>query len=116
MKYDVDYFIEKFEAIPEEKWIKGGTYDFAGTGNHCVLGHCGIKNMHDKVRLNDEQKALFKIFGASTNYMYKGRNMGPNWSKVYEVNDKGTSKLSAKKNVIEFLKSVKHKQATLEVV
>lgn len=39
MIYDVDYFISKFEAIPEEKWIVGNYTDGYGC---CALGHCGI--------------------------------------------------------------------------
>lgn len=40
MKYDVDYFIEKFEAIPEDKWITGNFIDWKG--RCCALGHCGV--------------------------------------------------------------------------
>lgn len=35
--YTVDYFINKFQAIPEEKWITGV---FSSKGKHCALGHC----------------------------------------------------------------------------
>lgn len=38
MTYDVDFFIRKFEAIPEEVWTSG---DFSAGGKHCSLGHCG---------------------------------------------------------------------------
>jgi hypothetical protein len=38
MIYDVDYFINKFEAITEEKWaiLTFQSYD----GKRCALGHC----------------------------------------------------------------------------
>lgn len=39
MKYDVDYFIAKFEAIPEEKWGIG-KYENE-SGQMCAYGHCG---------------------------------------------------------------------------
>lgn len=39
MTYDIDYFINKFEAIPEEKWTKGM---FENNGKHCANGHCGV--------------------------------------------------------------------------
>lgn len=39
MEFIVDYFIEKFEAIPEEKWVTGIFKD--KKGNCCALGHCG---------------------------------------------------------------------------
>lgn len=37
--YDVNYFIEKFEAIPEEKWCVG---DFVVGDKCCAFGHCGV--------------------------------------------------------------------------
>lgn len=37
MQYDVDYFIRKFEAIPEEMWCTHLRY--GGGGTHCALGH-----------------------------------------------------------------------------
>lgn len=43
--YDVDYFIEKFEKIPEDKWCVGRFDD--GYGAKCALGHCGAyEGMH----------------------------------------------------------------------
>ena len=43
MKYDVDYFINKFEAIPEEQWCTGAfsLCDENENTQHCALGHCG---------------------------------------------------------------------------
>lgn len=38
MKYDIDYFINKFEAIPEDQWT---TKKFVEDGKCCALGHCG---------------------------------------------------------------------------
>lgn len=38
MNYDKDYFIRKFEAIPEENWCMN-SYGIAGV--HCAFGHCG---------------------------------------------------------------------------
>lgn len=37
--YNVDYFIKKFEAIPEIEWCTRG---FGVNGNHCAYGHCGM--------------------------------------------------------------------------
>jgi len=37
-EYTVDYFIKKFEAIPEENWISGR---YLSTDGYCALGHCG---------------------------------------------------------------------------
>jgi len=47
MNYDINYFINKFEAIPEDQW--GTRYynkTILGHTKYCVLGHCGLR--HDK--------------------------------------------------------------------
>lgn len=51
--YTVDYFIQKFEAIPEEKWT---TQVYRDGDSCCVLGHCGVYNVY-----TDEANALSKI-------------------------------------------------------
>lgn len=55
MKYTVDYFIEKFEAIPEEKWFQNDYED--GSGRFCALGHCGQKYL----KPTDESIALSRL-------------------------------------------------------
>jgi len=39
--YTVDYFIKKFEAIPEDKWCEGAWSNSKGA--NCANGHCGIE-------------------------------------------------------------------------
>lgn len=41
MNYDVSYFINKFQAIPEQKWGISSFID-ADTGARCAQGHCGM--------------------------------------------------------------------------
>ena len=50
MNYDVDYFIQKFEAISEDKWVTGFLGSGGREGQHCALGHCGVK---DKTRVDE---------------------------------------------------------------
>lgn len=38
MKYNVDFFINKFEAIPEDLWCTGL---YTKGEKHCAVGHCG---------------------------------------------------------------------------
>jgi hypothetical protein len=38
--YTVDYFIKKFQAIPEENWLVGD-YQNEDKTKFCALGHCG---------------------------------------------------------------------------
>lgn len=56
--YNIDYFINKFEAIPEHKWttavyIEDDSY---GGINCCAFGHCGMRNLDDS--FNEESAAL----------------------------------------------------------
>lgn len=53
-QYDVDYFIKKFEKIPEELIVPGVFDD--GKGGHCANGWCGAQDSRP------EGKALQKIF------------------------------------------------------
>lgn len=36
--YTVDYFIKKFEAIPDNKWVTG--HFMQEDGKRCAIGHC----------------------------------------------------------------------------
>lgn len=61
MIYDVDYFIKKFSAIPENMWC------IEKLRNHlnqrCANGHCGIEQYGHKT---NESIALKKIFSVLT--------------------------------------------------
>lgn len=51
-KYTVDYFIDKFEKIPEEKFTKNVFHD-SWTGAKCFVGHClnpGAMKVIDRLR------------------------------------------------------------------
>ena len=59
--YGVDYFIEFFSNIPEDKWCTNTYSD--EKGSHCAYGHCGMEHgfrpMPHKARaLND----LFMVY------------------------------------------------------
>lgn len=58
MEYTVNYFIRKFEAIPEEMWCVGA-YTYGD--RHCAYGHCGIDKSFD------EADALFWMFTSNLN-------------------------------------------------
>lgn len=53
--YTVDYFIDKFEKIPEDKWIMGELYTENG---YCAFGHCGSRGLTH----TDESNGLIKLF------------------------------------------------------
>lgn len=51
--YTVDYFIKKFEAIPESKWCINQLINTSG--QRCALGHCGGVNLKiGEIPYNDE--------------------------------------------------------------
>lgn len=41
--YTVDYFIKKFEEIPEENWVIG---EFRNDNGCCAQGHCGMNSFN----------------------------------------------------------------------
>jgi hypothetical protein len=67
-KFTVDYFINKFSAIPEELWC---TNLFSDGEKRCALGHCG-QDLDTDTR---EGGALF-------NMIFHATNLGPE-----EIND-----------------------------
>lgn len=46
MEYTVDYFIKKFEAIPEDSFYQGEYANPYDNTKKCALGHCGRGNFH----------------------------------------------------------------------
>jgi len=61
-EYTLEYFIAKFEAIPEDKWTTATTGD--SEGRHCAMGHCGAKNSSfDAPIHNEEVKSLLLLTG-----------------------------------------------------
>jgi|SRR6476469_951419 len=61
MSYDVDYFIRKFEAIPDELWTTGKCV--AGE-KRCAIGHCGERSLRNDDDYGPEAQALISILGA----------------------------------------------------
>lgn len=61
MKYDAQYFIEKFEAIPDELWCIGHSTHPDNAESHCALGHCGTRK---GIALNmfEDARALWNMF------------------------------------------------------
>lgn len=63
MNYDVDYFIRKFEAIPEEKWLQKNMFFDRDLGKGCAIGWCGFfKPTGEFVDRTPESKALIELF------------------------------------------------------
>jgi hypothetical protein len=72
MTYDIDYFINKFEDIPEDKWCNEYYVDPKDETKRCSLGHCGCLEFEDA---NPEADALDRIFvnqGYAVSYVNDG--------------------------------------------
>lgn len=59
--YNVDYFIKKFEAIPEERWC---TTFFNLGDRSCANGHCGVMGTTMSQNSTDESRALQSVLSA----------------------------------------------------
>lgn len=100
-EYDVDHFIEKFEAIPERLWTVGYFRDMEG--RHCALGHCG-KNSPS--HWTEEARALARLVENFS--LLKGR-----YTSVVAVNDGellGYQQPTAKARVLALLQDIKNSQ------
>jgi hypothetical protein len=62
--YDIDYFISKFSAIPDERWAILEFGQFLD-GPHCALGHCGQRSLipdADGLADTHEAQSLLVLF------------------------------------------------------
>ncbi len=57
--YTVDYYTNKFEAIPEEEWCVGALHY---NGRSCALGHCGATFCAVTEKFNPEAQILRELF------------------------------------------------------
>jgi hypothetical protein len=97
MKYDVNYFIKKFKAIPPRKWCAHEFTD--GRGRHCALGHCGESGE------GDITKEASKLIG------WFNRNGGLSVSKVNDGKDEFYSQETPKKRILAALREIKERSA-----
>lgn len=49
--FSLDYFIEKFKSIPDNRWNVG--HQIKDDGTHCALGHCGESYGPEQMALSD---------------------------------------------------------------
>lgn len=99
--YTVDYFIRKFEAIPEGKWCT--LFLTRGIDRHCALGHCGTTESPTSAdyHYTDEGQALVDIF-------YDHMAIGP-----LTINDDGGEKYkqpTPKQRILAALYDIKKMQ------
>lgn len=104
--YTVDYFIQKFEAIPEEKWTR---LSFINQDRSCALGHCGVRtayNNYSGIALTEEGDALRNLFNNHLDF------------DVMTVNDdcvcSAYPQPTPKARILAALTDIKKKQQTYE--
>ena len=97
MKYDLEYFIAKFEEIPSEQWTSGTYLD--DKGFMCAYGHCGMREGDISTK---ESRAIGKLI----------LDLDESWSyTLADVND-GIGEYSKfggepKQRVVNYLKSLR---------
>lgn len=110
-EFTIDYFINKFEAIPEERWTTGTFKRIINTPEKldyqcCALGHLGLKK-HDDIFLNEKAKALQSFFNKDTS----GR---PSCVPVTNINDDYSERYhkgeTPKQRILNALKSIKQNE------
>ena len=100
MEYTLDYFIKKFEAIPENHWFVGS---LTNGSQYCALGHCGGY-------YTEEAKALDSIV----------RRANPGVYSISDINDLsgmyGRYGKTPKERVVNFLKEVREENKAVNIV
>lgn len=92
--YSKEWFIRKFEAIPDKKIGKGSL------SNNCGLYHCGVRFGEMDYTITEEAAHLIRLFGGETDTDYP---------VVYDVNDNLNKKYEGatpKQRLLNKLKSL----------
>lgn len=99
--YTVDYFINKFEAIPEDRWVENQLEQIIIPARkflkitikkaklaHCANGHCGVTRENNSVLFpldkTQESIGLYKVFGVL--------NLTDRWNDTIEDNEEYSNK------------------------
>lgn len=115
--YDVDYFIKKFEAIPEEKWNDYIQYD-RQEDTRCAFGHCDpLNKSYVQGSQTKEGQSLIKIFksvgwGVTTDNWITDVNNG--LSKEYQQSTPKARILAALYD-IKAMQQLDHADATASI-
>lgn len=123
MEYTVDYFIKKFEAIPEERWTTG-TFLSYEEERRCALGHCFSKKIIWKLQdagMKDDGSTAYPITEKEKQTSFKEayvlsklfcENAREGSQKIIDVNnglDSVYQQLSPKQRIFAALYDIKAK-------
>jgi hypothetical protein len=104
MKYDVDYFLAKFSAIPEDRWTTGSIGISDLSPRKCALGHCGVNSYS---LITDEALALAKLLKQVIELDFRYSN---EFDRVWFLNDStrhGYTQPTPKQRVLAALRDIK---------
>jgi len=111
-QYTVDYFIDKFSNIPDNRWAVGECCD--KKGKYCAFGYCGEEALHPHFDLyTKESQALILLFA---NFFNDNKKFDDKFKLVYHVNDGWHTErfgLSPKERILTVLKMIKDGKSDL---
>ena len=105
--YTIQYFIDKFTAIPDENWGRGNLTYAYNPDKHCVLGHCGVRTLPDGAWSHTEEadalEAIYRTtFAPGTEICSRFMNICAYY--VWRINDRNVTTSTPKQAVLAFLK------------
>lgn len=109
MEYNKQYFIDKFEPIPDKLWITGSLGE---EEEHCAMGHCGTRSSDT---ITEETRALAQLFKPLFLPQFLDtQNINIDYLIIYSINDNSNihylhTKLTSKTpkgRILEALKSL----------
>jgi hypothetical protein len=107
MKFTKEYFIKKFEEIPENKWLIGILVSIDDVESHCALGHCGVRYNPDGSWTNTEEADSLEILlnPVMEKRGYLAREM---YGSVWRINDRNVfNGTTPKRRILNALKGLK---------
>lgn len=106
IKYDVDFFIDFFTAIPEDRWC---TLWFTDGDKHCAAGHViFFKNYPNNTESYKIFEVLYNLF--DSNGMYQ------NITGISDGIDINYQQSTPKQRILAALRNIKNKQITEEQI
>ena len=109
-QFDVNYYIQKFEAIPEELWC---VQVYQDGDKCCALGHCGNRTFihctptKPENSFSEETNKLRSLFYTFLDELVSNVNDGvPFYTGKYEFYNEDTPK----KRILKALQLIKEKQ------
>jgi len=106
MEYTKEYFINKFENIPDDMWAIGDIIKgkFIEKKKFDALGHCGVIRGNGPNQFNyiptDEANALILLFGGKVD----PNNSRTDYGVVFRINDSTDG--TPKQNILNRLKQI----------